>query len=497
MGIDIGTSSCKVAIFNTKGEVIAQTNGEYNTYYPQEGFVEQNPDEWWTAVCEASKLCIEKANINSEKIVGVGVAGQSWSAIAVDVDGNVLINNPIWMDTRSRDICHEIIDRVGEQRIFELSGNPLQPTYTTAKILYYKQHNPAVYERIFAILQSNSYIVYKLTGEFSQDKSQGYGLHCYDMKNGKWDQDMCERLGISKTMLPKIYECSEVVGSLTEQAAKECGLKEGTKVVAGGLDAACATLGVGVINNGQTQEQGGQAGGMSICIDTYQADPKLILSNHVVPGKWLLQGGTTGGGGVMRWVERELGDRGTAKEKGISSFDYLNDLAREVPAGSEGVTFLPYMAGERSPIWNPYAKGVYYGLDFSKTRGHMVRASMEGVAYSLKHNLDVAEEAGARVKELVATGGSANSLLWTQIKSDITGKDIIVPASDEATPLGAAILAGVGVGIYSDFESAIKECVSIKRIHSANKDNERVYEQGFKKYLKIYDLLKEMMEEQN
>ncbi|WP_305767466.1 xylulokinase [Candidatus Epulonipiscium viviparus] len=496
MGMDIGTSSCKVAIFDTKGEVVAQTNGEYHTYYPQEGFVEQNPEEWWNAVCEASKLCIQKANINPEQIAGVGVAGQSWSAIAVDVDGNILVNNPIWMDRRSSDICKILTNQLGPQRIFELSGNSLQPTYTTGKIIYYKLHHPAVYERIFAILQSNSYIVYKLTGEFSQDKSQGYGIHCYDMKEGTWDQDMCAQLGIKASILPKIYECSDIVGAINKTAAEKSGLLEGTKVVAGGLDAACATLGVGVIHNGQTQEQGGQAGGMSICIDTYKADSRLILSNHVVPGKWLLQGGTTGGGGVMRWVERELGDRGTAKERGLSSFDYLNEIAAAVPAGSDGVTFLPYMAGERSPIWNPCAKGVYYGLDFSKTRGHMVRSSMEGVAYSLKHNLDIAKDAGASVKELVATGGSANSLLWTQIKSDVTGKDIIVPASDEATPLGAAILAGVGVGIYDSFEDAVRRCVTIKRMHTANKDNQLTYGQGYKKYLKLYDLLEDMMQPQ-
>lgn len=492
--MDIGTSSCKVAIFNTKGELIAHTNGEYNTYYPKEGFVEQDPNEWWEVVCKSSKECIKNANINPEKIVGVGVAGQSWSAIAVDVDGHVLINNPIWMDTRSTDICNDVNKKIGEGNIFDLSGNSLQPTYTTGKILYFKEHNPAVYERIFAILQSNSYIVYKLTGEYSQDKSQGYGFHCYDMKKGTWDKDMCEKLGIRMEILPKIYECSDIVGSITEEAAEKCGLVAGTKVVAGGLDAACATLGVGVIRNGQTQEQGGQAGGMSICIDEYKADPRLILSNHVVPDMWLLQGGTTGGGGVMRWVERELGDRGTAKEKGISSFDYLNELAKEVPAGSDGVVFLPYMAGERSPIWNPYAKGVYYGLDFSKNRGHIVRSSMEGVAYSLRHNIEIAEDAGAVVKELIATGGSANSLLWTQIKSDITGKDIIVPASDEATPLGAAILAGIGIGIYKDFNEAVDTCVKVKRTHKVNLNNKEEYNKSYEKYIRLYELLEVMMQ---
>ncbi len=269
----------------------------------------------------------------------------------------------------------------------------------------------------------------------------------------------------------------------------------GTPVVAGGLDAACGTLGAGVIHPGETQEQGGQAGGMSICMDTYKADPRLILGYHVVPNQWLLQGGTTGGGGVMRWVEREFADyeRQMQESTGISSLDQLNLIAENVEPGSGGVVFLPYMAGERSPIWNPDAKGVFYGLDFSKTRGHMVRACMEGVALSLRHNLETAEEAGAKVEVLRAMGGSANSLLWTQIKSDITGKKIIVPSSDTATTLGAAILAGVGVGFYKDYEEAVVLTVKETRIHEPNPKNREVYDQAYGTYRNLYDSLKKLM----
>ena len=257
------------------------------------------------------------------------------------------------------------------------------------------------------------------------------------MKKGCWDEKMCKRLGIPMEFLPEICDCDHVVGTVTGKAAAECGLVEGIPVVAGGLDAACGTLGAGVIHSGETQEQGGQAGGMSICTEKYKADPRLILSYHVVPGKWLLQGGTTGGGGVMRWFEREFADyeRMMKEQTGVSSLDQLNKIAEKVAPGCEGMVFLPYMSGERSPIWNPYAKGVFYGLDFAKTKGHMVRACMEGVALSLRHNLEVAREAGAEADVLRAMGGSANSLLWTQIKSDITGKPIIVPASDTATTL--------------------------------------------------------------
>jgi xylulokinase len=230
-------------------------------------------------------------------------------------------------------------------------------------------------------------------------------------------------------------------------------------------------------------------------MDEYKADPRLILGYHVVPGQWLLQGGTTGGGGVMRWFEREFADyeRSMQQEKRKSSLEQLNELGEKVVPGSDGVIFLPYMAGERSPIWNPHAKGVFYGLDFSKTKGHMLRACMEGVALSLRHNLEIAEEAGAKVEVLRAMGGSANSLLWTQIKSDITGKPIVVPSSDTATTLGAAILAGVGVGFYQDYEEAVALTVKETRSHTPNPEHKEVYDQAYKKYLALYESLKELM----
>lgn len=497
LGIDIGTSACKVAVSDRSGRVLAAENGDYPVYYPHEGWAEQNPEEWWKAVCGAVRESIERAGILPEEIAGVGIDGQSWSAIAVDRRGNVLTNTPIWMDTRAQDICDRLNEEIGAEEIFRTAGNSLQPSYTTAKILWYKENLPEVYRNTYRILQSNSYIAFKLTGEMTQDLSQGYGLHCFNMRTGKWDDRMCDRLGIPREFLPEICGCDEIVGTVTKEAARETGLAEGTPVAAGGLDAACGTLGAGVIHPGETQEQGGQAGGMSICTKEYKADPRLILGFHVVPGLWLLQGGTTGGGGVMRWFEREFADyeRMMKEETGVSSLNQLNEIAEKVSPGCDGLVFLPYMAGERSPIWNPYAKGVFYGLDFSKTKGHMVRACMEGVALSLRHNLEVAREAGAEAKVLRAMGGSANSLLWTQIKADITGKPIVVPASDTATTLGAAMLAGVGTGFYKDYEEAVKLTVSETRRHEPNEANRAVYDRTYETYLRLYEALRPLMTE--
>ncbi|NLM09291.1 MAG: FGGY-family carbohydrate kinase [Clostridiaceae bacterium] len=495
LGIDIGTSACKVAAFDSDGVVLAQTTQGYNVYYPEPGFVEQDPMEWWHAVTKAIRDILDTGKVKPEEIVGIGVDGQSWSAIPVDKEGNVLHNTPIWMDTRSKDICDELNCKVGAERIFSISGNSLEPTYTTAKILWFKHNKPEVYNKTHKFLQSNSFITYKLTGVMTQDKSQGYGLHMFNMKTGQYDTSLSDELGIPVDKLPDIYACHEIIGKVTPEAAKITGLISGTPVVAGGLDAACGTLGAGVIEPGQTQEQGGQAGGMSICVNDAIAHPKLILSFHVVPDLWLLQGGTVGGGS-LKWFREQLGfyEESQAKLTGKSAFQIMDEEALKIPCGSDGLIFLPYMAGERSPIWDGNAKGVFFGLDYSKTRAHMIRAVMEGCAYALYHNIKTAEEVKVSVGELNAMGGAANSRLWTQIKADITGKVINVPASDTATTLGAAILAGVGTGLYSSFKDAVSRTVSVKRVHQPDMDAHEKYMKHYEIYLEIYEQLKATMQ---
>lgn len=483
LGIDIGTSACKVAVFNKAGQVMAQSSCEYPVYYPAPGWAEQDPDEWWAAICTAVREVIHTSGISPEMIAGIGIDGQSWSCIPVDQDGNCLARTPIWMDTRAREICERVKSEVGFERIFEVAGNDFLPSYTTPKMLWFKEERPDIFKRTDKFLQSNSYIGYKLTGVMSQDVSQGYGIHFFNMQTCTYDEDLAKELGLSVTLVPELYPCHGVIGEVTEEAARLTGLTAGIKVVAGGLDAACGTLGAGVYKKGQTQEQGGQAGGMSICLETATAHPKLILSPHVVPGMWLLQGGTVGGGGVLRWFKREFGEG--------MSFGELTAMAETVPPGSEGVTFLPYMSGERSPIWDPDAKGVYYGLGFDKTKAHMTRASLEGVAYALEHNLRTAREAGVEVSEMLAMGGAANSTFWTQLKADVTGKTIKVPASDTATTLGACILAGIGVGLYESYEEAIEETIRITRVQKPNMENHQTYQKSMELYLELYECLKD------
>lgn len=498
LGIDIGTSACKVAVFDFNGKVMDSASGDYPVYYPHPGWAEQDPDDWYNGVCRALRKIWGRGSVSPEDIVGIGIDGQSWSAVALDGEGKCLTRTPIWLDTRSQDICDRLNDRIGADRIFQLAGNSLQAFYTTSKVLWYGENLPEVFEHTEKILHTSGYIGYRLTGVVAEDVCDAYGWHCFNMRTGKWDMEMAREMGIPAKFLPELVNCDQIIGKTTAQAAEETGLPEGIPVVAGGLDAACGTLGTGVIHNGETQEQGGQAGGMSICMDQYKADPRLILSFHVIPGAWLLQGGTTGGGGVMRWFEKEFAgeERQNQKTTGKSSLTQLNELAEKVNPGSDGLVFLPYMKGERTPIWNPYAKGVFYGLDFSKTKGHMVRACMEGVAFALKHNLDVAEAAGAHVDVLRAMGGSANSLLWTQIKADVTGKPVVVPSSDTATTLGAVMLAGVATGVYSSYEEAVKKTVRVTRQHQPDPANRESYDRAYRIYRELYERLEPLMTEQ-
>lgn len=483
LGIDVGTSACKVAIFNRTGGVLAQSNQGYKLYYPNPGWVEQDPNEWWESIIIAIKDCIAKANIEPKQIVGIGIDGQGWSAIPVDKEGNSLHNTPIWMDTRAQDIAERVTNDLGFKTIFEVAGNAFLPAYTTPKILWFKEVEPQIYDKTYKFLQSNSFIGMKLTGVMSTDICQSYGVHFFNTKTCTYDKELAKEMGLSISKVPDVFPCHAVIGKVNKQAAKVTNLVEGTPVVAGGLDAACGTLGAGVYLPKQTQIQGGQAGGMSICEDEPITHPRLIFSPHVVQGLWLLQGGTVGGGGVLRWFKEEFGDG--------QGFDELTVLAEAVPPGADGVTFLPYMSGERCPLWNPDAKGVFYGLGFDKTKGHMIRAALEGVVFSVMHNFKVAEKAGVNIKELDlrAMGGAANSSLWMQIYADVTGCKISIPSSDTATTLGAGILAGVGVGVYTSFEEAVKETVKITRVQEANKKNYEIYEKAMALYLEIYHAL--------
>lgn len=498
LGIDLGTSGCKICFFTLDGIIKDSITVSYNTYYGTNGEVEQNPEEWWHAICDGIKTILSKTDILANQIIAIGVDGHSWTCIPVDEQGTCLRNAMIWLDRRATKQSEWMKKIIGEDILFNNSGNPVDPSYIVPKMLWIKENERQIYNKTYKFLQSNSYIVYKLTNQFSQEYSQAYGFSFFDIENGKMNISLCNELGIDCDLIPNMFHCHEIVGKVTKEAAKLTGLIEGIPVVAGGLDAACCALGAGVINEGDTQEQGGQAGGMSIQISNPVKHNKLILGYHVIPNQWLLQGGTVGGGGVLNWFNNQIAKYSMLYPNAskLNDFTLMSSDASEIQPGSDGLIFLPYMAGERSPIWDVNAKGVLLGLTYNKNRKHIIRAMMEGVAYSLRHNLKTAEEVGVNVACLNSVGGAASSSIWTQIKADITGKQINVTDTKKyATTLGVAILAGVGVGAYSSFEEAVSKTIKIQHKYNPINKNYEIYNKYYKIYIELYDKLKETFDE--
>ncbi len=489
LAIDIGTSGTKLLLLPTDKGQIHSISCNYKTQYPAPGWAQQHPDDWWQAICHGIPELLRTACVKTSQICAVGVDGISWAPVVLDEEGHVLCDAPLWYDTRATAECQEISQLIGEERVFQLNGNPIQPYYTLPKLMWLRKHDKTVREKMRSVLTSNGYIVYRLTGKRSMDESQAYGWAFYNMGDGTYDKDIADKLDFDLNWLEEACPSTTVVGSITAEASKACGLKEGIPVVAGGLDAACGALGVGVFEPGPIHEQSGSAGGMSICTDRYLPVRGLITGRHVVPNRWLVQGGTVGGAASLDWL------RGVLNPTSLQhlSASETGNLANNVVPGSEGLLFLPYMAGERSPVWNPEAKGVFFGLDYSKTSGHMIRSVMEGVTFALHHNLDCAHKAGVALGPMRAAGGAASSRVWMQIKADICGYPIQAVEGGSATAIGCAIVAGVGCGIFSSFEEACQRFVHLEEPYQPRPEYRELYDTLFERYQLLYQQLEPLM----
>ncbi len=489
LAIDVGTSGTKLLLLPVEDGKTVSLTKSYEPISPAPGWANQNPEDWWQAVCEGVPELLKAAGIDAESVAAIGVDGISWAPVALDGQGKVLADAPLWYDTRAVEECEEIKQLVGEERVFELSGNPVQPYYTYPKLRWMQKHDASIKKELRHVLTSNGYVIYRLTGELSQDESQAYGWPFYDMGGGRYDENMAETLGFDLNWLEKPCLCTHVAGTVTKEAAEACGLRVSTPVVAGGLDAACGALGVGVYNPGPAHELSGSAGGMSICTDSYRPVRGMIMGRHVVPNRWLVQGGTVSGGACMKWITGVL----NASSPDGLTVAQAGDMAGNIAPGSDGLLFLPYMAGERSPIWNPAAKGVFFGLDYTKTSAHIVRAVMEGATMALRHNLDAARQTGVTTDALRAAGGASKSAVWMQMKADMTGLPIQAVINGEATAMGCAALAGVGTGIFSGFDKACERFVKLDMPFMPNEANRDCYDRVFEQYLTLYERLKPMM----
>lgn len=496
IGIDIGTSSLKTAVWRDDGVMLAKATYDYAVVRPYPTWAEMNPLDWWDAACATLRAVLSESKIDPAAVAGVGVDGLGWSPALVDVHDVPVYPSLIWLDRRTDAEAKTLQAHPDAAYLVDLVANPIDPAYITTKLIWLQKNEPALYRRIHKMHTSSGFLVKKLTGEDICDYTQAYGFHCFDIRRERWDEKAADILGIDLERLPALRQSCQIVGEVSREAARATGLAAGTPVIAGALDAAVGALGTGIVRVGQTADQGGTAFGMSICADQVIVEPRLIFSHHVVPGLYLLQGGTVGGG-MFPWFRQTLGqaEQVAAAALGGDAYDLMNSEANQSPPGARGMLFLPYMSGERSPLWNSNARGVFFGMSYASTRGDLLRAIMEGCAFAVYHNLVVALDAGATISELIGFGGAAGSSLWCQIKADISSRTFSVLRRADGqqgdNTLGLAVMVGSAVGIYPDMAAAIEQFLPLRQVYQPDAERHRLYQDLFRLYLNLSNKLRD------
>ncbi len=459
--IDQGTSSTKTALWDADGGLLAEASAPYLLDRPYPLWAEIHPDRWWDALCVTVREVMARSGVAPADIAVVALDGIGWTLVPVDAALAPLAPAMTWLDRRAGDEAAELRARSDADSLVTLAGNPLDAAYITPKIAWLARHRPDVLDATRWLLTASGYLVARLTGEATCDLTQAYGFHCFSITEGAWDAGAATRLGIAPEMLPPLGWTGDVAGTVTAAAAEATGLAQGTRVLVGGLDAAVGALGGGVTRPGLTQDQGGSAGGMGMAIDHVAVEPRLILSHHVLPGQWLLQSGTVGGG-ALAWF------RGVAGA-GELTFDEVTAEAASSPAGANAVLFLPYLAGERTPLWSSTPRGVFLGMTYSTTRADMLRAVMEGCAFAVLDNLRLAEAIGFEVSAWLGQGGAARSPLWNQVKADVTGRPFTVArragGGEGGHGLGLFALGAAAAGLAGDPASTVERLLPERTVH--------------------------------
>lgn len=490
VGIDIGTTSTKAIVCDAQGKLLAEASQEYPTHYPHANWAEQDPEDWWRATCFVLREIFGKQTIDAHRIAGISISAQAPTIVPVDRSGRPLTMAQLWMDRRADDECAWLAENVGEARIASINGGRIDPYYFAPKLLWLKKHEPDLLRNTHYTLLCNGYIVHKLTGAFSLDISQGPLSLFFDSANLHWSEALLDEMGLDAAKLPPIRQCSDIVGEVTSEAAAVTGLLAGTPVVAGACDGTAAGLEAGVVDIGDAVEMTGQSTVLLISSERPYLGNLLIPLVHAVPGRYLTIGATVASGGALRWFrdtlweDGEVGGRGE-REKG-STFDEMTSLAATSPVGSNRLIFLPYLYGERSPIWDSDARGVYFGLSLATTKADMIRAVMEGAAFALRHNVEAAAAGGFPLKSLGCVGGGAKSTLWNQIKADVLNRPLTLPKVGVGAPLGDAMIAAAGVGIYPSVEAAVRAMVSRGDRYLPDADAARKYEEFYQIYVHLY-----------
>jgi len=495
MGIDVGTTGTKAILIEETGKVISSLLEEYPLYTPRPNWAEQNPEDWWNATVKSIKGVLAKSGIKGGEIKGVGLSGQMHGAVLIDRSYKVLRPCILWCDQRTAKQCNYINKTIGKKRLIELTSNPALTGFTAGKVIWVRDNEPQIYEKIFKILLPKDYIRLKLTGSIATEVSDASGTLFLNVRKRRWSSEVLEKLNIDEDLMPECYESTVVSGEISRDASRQTGLRAGTPVVGGGGDQAAQAVGSGIIKEGRISFTVGTSGVVFAFSDKVKVDPlgRVHTFCHAVPGKWHIMGVMLSAGGSLRWFRDNLGaeEIREARKKGVDPYEILTEEAASVEAGSEGLIFLPYLTGERTPYPDPDARGVFFGLTLRHKKAHLVRSIMEGVSYGLRDSLEIIKEMGVPVEEARASGGGARSSLWRQIQSDISGLELVTVNVTEGAAFGAALLAGVGTKVYNNVEEACEGTIRITSRVFPQKEKAKKYEEYYKIYRSLYSLLKD------
>jgi len=457
---DLGTTGNKATLYDPEGKLLAGSFSGYGTHYGPPGQVEQDPADWWRAVCESTRELIAASGVGPGEIACVSFSGQMMGCLPVGADGRPLRRSIIWADQRAVPQAERLVERVGRERGYAITGHRLSPSYSAAKAMWLAEHEPEVVRRARCFLQAKDYAVFRLTGTVATDYSDASGTNLFDLQRREWSAELFEAAGLDPAQWPALHPAATVVGEVTPEAAEETLLRSGTPVAIGGGDGSCAAVGAGVVREGAAYSYIGSSSWVALASREPLADPKLrTVTFHHLPADLLMPTGTMqAAGGSYQWLAEVvcdlLCDR-VSEEGYLDTYEYLDDLADGPPMAGAPVLFLPYLLGERSPHWNPDARGVFIGMTPETGLGSLARAVLDGVALNLGLILDIFRELGAQVEAVRLIGGGAKSRLWRQIMADVHGVPVRQAEHlEEATSLGAAICGGVAVGLYRDYTVA-------------------------------------------
>jgi len=492
IGVDIGTSGTKSLIMNEQGEILAEATSEYPVLMPKPLWTEQDPEEWWQAVKKTIKAVVKASKAKKSDVKAIGLSGQMHGSVFLNRQGKVIRPALLWNDQRTAAECDEITKRAGgREALIRMVANPALTGFTAPKLLWLRNHEPKNYAALAHLLLPKDDVRRRLTGEFATDASDASGMLLLDVKNRTWSNELLSKLEIDPSILATVYESEQVTGTLLSEVAVELGLSTECKVVGGAGDCAAGAVGNGIVKQGILTASLGTSGVMFCHSDEPQYDTQGRLHTfcHAVHGKWHMMGVTLSAAGSLQWFVNQLCVE-LANKKGVDPYKVINEEAAKVAAGSEGLFFLPYLAGERTPHADPNARGCFIGLTNKHSRGHMARSVMEGVAFSLRESLAILEELQVPVKEIRVSGGGVKSTLWKQILADVFGQKACSINAEQGPAYGVALLAAVGDGAYKNIEEACKATIHVVEKIPPQKASQKKYNAAFPVYQQLYTSLK-------